>query len=116
MPEPGDLTQKLGAARASARVSLREMMSLLSRCDLVLCNDSGPMHIVDSLGIPVVAVFLTGNPRWHSPSHDFQKWVGEGTGHDLVSPPTVDAVLAAANQSLASSGFVPGGEAHLQAR
>jgi ADP-heptose:LPS heptosyltransferase len=100
-PEPGDETERLDGALASAKGTLRQMMALFSRCELVLCNDSGPMHVADALGVPVVAIFLTGNPRWHRPSREFQKWVGEGTGHDFLIPPSESQVLEAANESLA---------------
>ncbi len=37
--------------------SLRELASLISLCDVLLTNDSGPMHIADALGTPIVALF-----------------------------------------------------------
>ena len=50
------------------RGSLREFMAEVSLCDLVICNDSGPMHIADALGVPLVAIFEIGNPQWYGPS------------------------------------------------
>jgi heptosyltransferase-2 len=60
----------------TARVGLREMIALIDRCELLVCNDSGPMHIAGALGIPVAAVFLSGINRWFSPL---------GEHHELVS-------------------------------
>jgi heptosyltransferase-2 len=37
--------------------TLRELASLISLCDVVLTNDSGPMHIADALGITLIALF-----------------------------------------------------------
>lgn len=37
--------------------TLRELSSLISNCDVILTNDSGPMHIADAIGIPMVALF-----------------------------------------------------------
>ncbi|MGC1878507.1 MAG: lipopolysaccharide heptosyltransferase II [Rhabdochlamydiaceae bacterium] len=37
--------------------SLRELSSLISHCDVILTNDSGPMHIADAIGTPIVALF-----------------------------------------------------------
>lgn len=37
--------------------SIRELASLISLCDILLTNDSGPMHIASALGTPVVALF-----------------------------------------------------------
>ncbi len=37
--------------------SLRELASLISVCDVLLTNDSGPMHIAGAFDTPVVALF-----------------------------------------------------------
>lgn len=50
------------------RPSLRQLMSEIACCDALVCNDSGPMHIADALGVPVVAIFEIGNPQWYGPS------------------------------------------------
>jgi ADP-heptose:LPS heptosyltransferase len=50
------------------RPALRELMALLSCCDILVCNDSGPMHIADALDVPLVAIFEIGNPQWFGPS------------------------------------------------
>ena len=55
---------------------LRRLMALLARCRLLVCNDSGPMHLAAALGVPCVAVFGPGISRWFSPL---------GEGHQLVS-------------------------------
>lgn len=39
------------------KVNLRILTALLSRIDVLLCNDSGPMHIADAVGTSVVALF-----------------------------------------------------------
>jgi ADP-heptose:LPS heptosyltransferase len=51
------------------RVSLpiRQFIAVLARCQLLLCNDSGPMHIAAALGVPVVAVFGPQEPAWFGP-------------------------------------------------
>jgi ADP-heptose:LPS heptosyltransferase len=48
--------------------SLRELMAFLTCCDVLVCNDSGPMHVADALGVPVAAIFEIGNPQWFGPS------------------------------------------------
>lgn len=37
--------------------SLRELAASISLCDVLLTNDSGPMHVADALGTPIVALF-----------------------------------------------------------
>lgn len=41
----------------AGQTSLRELASLISRCNVLLTNDSGPMHIADAIGTPIVALF-----------------------------------------------------------
>lgn len=45
------------AILAAGETSLDQLKALLSRCRLLLCNDSGPMHLAAGLGLPVVALF-----------------------------------------------------------
>ena len=104
-PETPD--REVTIASAVLRTSLREMMAIFSRCTVVLCNDSGPMHIADALDVRVVAVFLTGNPAWHRPYRQNQEVVGEGTGHDFLVAPKEGEVLAAAERQLARAGVKP---------
>jgi len=42
-------------------------LSVLSYCRLLICNDSGPMHLANLLGVPVVAVFGPARPEWLGP-------------------------------------------------
>lgn len=54
--------------------SLPQMAALISKCKLVLANDSGPMHIAAALGIPTLGIFGPTNPKAHgpySPSSDY---------------------------------------------
>jgi len=46
---------------------LRCFMSLVSHCDLLLCSDSGPMHIANALGVPVTALFGPQRREWYGP-------------------------------------------------
>lgn len=41
--------------------SLREVAALIHLCDVLLTNDSGPMHIADALGTKIVALFGSTN-------------------------------------------------------
>jgi len=67
------------------KVELRQMMALLARCDLLVCNDSGPMHIAAALGVPTVAVFGSGINRLFAPLGDQHEGVTAGRGLDHES-------------------------------
>ena len=47
--------------------SLRELAAVLERCDLVISNDTGPMHVAVAVGAPTVGIFGPGD------------WFGYGT-------------------------------------
>jgi len=49
--------------------SIRELMVLISRCDLYFGMHTGPMHLAALMGTPVVAVFGDrSDPRVHAPA------------------------------------------------
>jgi heptosyltransferase-2 len=63
-------------ANLAGQTSLRELMTLLRLCRVLLTNDTGPMHVAAALGTPVIVPFgstspeltgpgLPGDPRHH---------------------------------------------------
>jgi len=48
-------------------LGFRSFLAVLSYCRLLLCNDSGPMHLANLLRVPVVAVFGPQRPEWFGP-------------------------------------------------
>jgi len=51
----------------SPKSTLPQMAALISKCDLVIANDSGPMHISAALGVPTLGIFGPTNPKAHGP-------------------------------------------------
>jgi heptosyltransferase-2 len=51
----------------SVSLEFRSFLAALSRCRLLICNDSGPMHVANLLSVPVVAVFGPQKPEWFGP-------------------------------------------------
>ena len=46
-------------------LKLRELMALISKCDLLVCNNSGPLHIASALKVPTVSMIgPTVTPLW----------------------------------------------------
>lgn len=46
----------------SGKTSLLQLSALLKKADLLITNDSGPMHIASAVGTPVVAIFGPTRP------------------------------------------------------
>lgn len=55
------------AVCVAGRTGLSEFAALLGHCRLVLCNDSGGMHLASAAGAPVVAVFGLTDPAKTGP-------------------------------------------------
>lgn len=51
----------------AGKTSLAEFMSALVAARLVLCNDSGAMHVASALGVPTMAVFGSTEPQLTGP-------------------------------------------------
>ncbi len=51
----------------AGKTSLRELSALISECDILLTNDSGPMHIGYAVRTPLVAIFGSTDPLLTGP-------------------------------------------------
>jgi len=45
----------------ATKTTLRELVAIMRQCDIILSNDSGPMHIAAALKKPLVAIFGSTN-------------------------------------------------------
>jgi heptosyltransferase II len=57
------------------RTTLDQLTDELGECALLLTNDTGTMHLATLLGVPVVAIFGSTEPRLTGPL---------GSGHDVI--------------------------------
>ena len=49
------------------QTTLQQLIEELRRCRLLLTNDTGTMHLAALLGVPVVAIFGSTEPRLTGP-------------------------------------------------
>jgi heptosyltransferase III len=84
-PDERPLTQRLAQHWNGAKVDLcgeltpRESAAVLGRCQILICHDSGPMHLAASQGTRCVALFGNYNrPR---------EWFPYGAGHRVIHEP-----------------------------
>ena len=47
--------------------SFGELSALIEKCDLIIANDSGPMHSAAAMNIPTIGIFGPTNPENHRP-------------------------------------------------
>ena len=66
-----------GASCMAGHTSLQELAGALQRCALVVCNDSGGMHLAAAVGTRVVALYGMTDPAVTGPL---------GTGHRVLVP------------------------------
>jgi len=65
--EFGIQNSKFKIQNLAGKTSLRELMSLLKICRVLLTNDTGPMHVATALGTPVVVPFGSTSPELTGP-------------------------------------------------
>ncbi len=63
---------------AVGKASLKQTAALVQKADLLICNNSGPMHIAAALKTPTISIFGSADPRIHRP------W---GEGHIVLQKP-----------------------------
>lgn len=56
-----------GNSILAPKSTLLQMAALISKCNAIISNDSGPMHIAAAIGIPTIGLFGPTNPRGHRP-------------------------------------------------
>lgn len=93
------------AEPATYNGSLGELMALLKNARAVIAGDTGPLHLADALGAPVVAIFGPTDPARNGPychSGMVLRWEGARTTHKRATEPdesllhiSVDEVMSA---------------------
>ena len=69
---------KIAPSRIPASLNVPQFTALASQFDVMLCHDSGPMHLAAAVGTPVVALFGSQNT---------QVWGPVGNRHTLLQAP-----------------------------
>ena len=66
------------ALNLAGQTSLPELAAALKICELVLTNDTGPMHLAAAVGAPVIAIFGSTSPELTGPLFSPRAQVARG--------------------------------------
>ena len=81
-----DLSQVQGSGSVLnliGKSNLKQLTALMREVDILLSNDSGPMHLAAGVGTPVLGVFTSTSPVISGPA---------GSEHELFTPSDLDCV------------------------
>ena len=69
MPLAAELERQLvgQCQNLAGRTTLQQLCQELQRCQLLLTNDTGTMHLAAALGVPTVSIFGSTEPDWTGP-------------------------------------------------
>ncbi len=81
----------------TGQTSIAQLASLLRLCDLLISNDSGPMHLGAAVGIYVIALFLRNQPGINP-----ERWKPYGPKGFVLSNRPEEAILLGKDGSVAS--------------
>jgi ADP-heptose:LPS heptosyltransferase len=103
-PEEMEQSKRLSSLRGRVadlvgRLTLRQLAALFQRAQLLVSNDSGPVHLAAAVGTPVIALFGIQDPGSHP-----RRWGPWGSGHVVIQKPladlTVDEVFTAVHSAV----------------
>jgi heptosyltransferase I len=90
---PGRMDRELGDqilsfARADildliGKTSLKQLLALLGNAAVVIAPDTGPAHMANAQGTPVIGLYAHSNPKRTGP-YRFQHWVVEAYHQNLI--------------------------------
>lgn len=61
-----------------------ELSALIEKCDLIIANDSGPMHVSAALGKPTLGIFGPTDPKAHRPYSKNSSYVIHSELHCII--------------------------------
>ena len=72
--------KKIKCISAIGKTTLKESTALLKKCDVVVCNDSGPMHLASSVNKKVISIFGPTHPCEKAPLHKNSRYIWKQMG------------------------------------
>ena len=87
-----------GAATVAPPTDLSQLAFLLRGARLVIGGDTGPLHLADALGTPVIGLYGPTNPRRNGPYHQIGRCLETFSSTRNMDDIKVDEVMARAQE------------------
>lgn len=68
-------------------ITISQLVSLLKRCDLLVSNDSGPVHVAAAVGTPVISIFTRNQPGINP-----ERWRPLAKNSKVISVPPMEEI------------------------
>ena len=85
--EAGDAVQLL------TELGIQEMAGVIARADLLVSNDSGPMHIGSALGVPTLGLFSSSLPEHYRPVGSKDRYIKKDSIKDVRLEEVLETIV-----------------------
>lgn len=69
------ILKKVKVINAIGKLKLKESVALIKQCELLICNDAGPMHFASAVKTPSISIFGPTDPRRKAPLGKIHKYL-----------------------------------------
>jgi lipopolysaccharide heptosyltransferase II len=59
----------------TSKTTIQETTAIMKKSDIVICNDTGPMHIASSVNKKIISIFGPSDPKRFAPIHKTSVWL-----------------------------------------
>lgn len=64
--------------------TIQQMAAFISKCDMLIANDSGPMHISTAVQTPTLSIHGPTDPKLQGPYGDKHEWINKSDLHCII--------------------------------
>ena len=68
----------------ASETDVKKLSALINNCDLIIANDSGPMHIAGALNVSTLGIFGPTNPAAHRPYSENSDYIIKDDLHCII--------------------------------
>ncbi len=76
-----------------AGLGIQEMASVIAGADLLVSNDSGPMHIGSALGVPTLGIFSSSLPEHYRPVGPKDRYIKKESMKDVQLEEVLESII-----------------------